>query len=89
MKLSQGWGAAVQTRVGMPGTLWGIRACVAGGHSFVAFKQLSGLVGGTMDGVPTDLLNSYPALKAYHTRFASLPAIAKYCEHVFCGCYLA
>jgi hypothetical protein len=50
--------------------------------SFAAFKLLSGLAGGTMDGVPTDLLNAWPTLKAFHNRVAELPAIAQYYAHI-------
>lgn len=57
---------------------------------FVLFKLVSGLVGGTMDGVPVDtVLSSYPALKVHHSRVASLPAVAKMYENVKEGPRLA
>lgn len=33
-----------------------------------------------MDGVPTDLLDSYPVLKCHHNMVAALPPIAKMYE---------
>mmetsp|Transcript_30029 Transcript_30029/g.76479 ORF Transcript_30029/g.76479 Transcript_30029/m.76479 type:complete len:217 (-) Transcript_30029:278-928(-) len=56
---------------------------------FVLFKLTSGLVGGTMDGVPTDLLDAYPVIKAHHNRVAALPTVAKMYEKVTEGPYLA
>ncbi|KAF5829953.1 hypothetical protein DUNSADRAFT_15272 [Dunaliella salina] len=53
------------------------------------FKNLSGIVGGSMDGVPTNLLDNYPKLKAFHDRVAQLPPIAKYYEKVTEGPRLA
>ena len=57
--------------------------------SIFAFKQLSGMVGGSMDGVPPTLLDDYPELKELHNRVASLPPIAKMYEDVTEGLRLA
>ncbi|KAL6749860.1 glutathione S-transferase [Haematococcus lacustris] len=53
------------------------------------FKSLSGLTGGTMDGVPTTLLDDYPVLKAFHSRVAALPPIKAFYEAVTEGPRLA
>jgi glutathione S-transferase len=47
-----------------------------------AYKFMSGLVGGTMDGIPTDVFDEYPELKAFHKRVAELPPIKKMYENV-------
>jgi glutathione S-transferase len=44
---------------------------------FSLFTHLSLLVSGFLDGVPKDLLDSYPDLKAFHNRVAALPAVTK------------
>eukprot|EP00955_Chlamydomonas_euryale_P063927 358814-Chlamydomonas_euryale.AAC.7 len=64
----------------------------AGGHfltgpnvtyaDFVLFKAICGIASGTMDGVPANTMDAYPELKAFHARFAALPAIAKMYEAV-------
>ncbi|GAX85945.1 hypothetical protein CEUSTIGMA_g13361.t1 [Chlamydomonas eustigma] len=46
------------------------------------FKFMSGLVGGTMEGIPTDMFNEYPELKAFHKRVAELPPVKKMYENV-------
>eukprot|EP00955_Chlamydomonas_euryale_P105704 365660-Chlamydomonas_euryale.AAC.8 len=47
---------------------------------FALFGALCMLTSGFLDGVPTDALEPYPELKAFHGRFAALPAIAKMYE---------
>jgi hypothetical protein len=42
------------------------------------FCSLSTLQSGWLDGVPTDLLSSYPALKAFRNAIASLPEVAAF-----------
>lgn len=57
---------------------------------FVLFKALSLLVGGTVDGVPSDtILSPFPALKVHHSRVANLPAVAKMYANVKEGPRLA
>ncbi len=47
-------------------------------RSVLVYKNLSGLVGSAMDGVPNNLLDDYPTLKALHNAVAeSVPAIKK------------
>ncbi|KAG2433085.1 hypothetical protein HYH02_012789 [Chlamydomonas schloesseri] len=55
---------------------------VAGGKlSFgdvVVYTYLSGITSSAMDGIPKDLLNAYPALKAFRNKLANHPAIKAY-----------
>lgn len=44
---------------------------------FLVYHGLSFLSCGWLDGIPTDLLQAYPVLKAHHNRVASLPAVAQ------------
>ncbi|GIL89725.1 hypothetical protein Vretifemale_17499, partial [Volvox reticuliferus] len=46
----------------------------------VVFVGLSNIICGFMDGVPRDLLEDYPVLKAYRNRIASIPAIKEFYE---------
>uniref|UniRef100_A0A7S3VSV3 Glutathione S-transferase n=1 Tax=Dunaliella tertiolecta TaxID=3047 RepID=A0A7S3VSV3_DUNTE len=41
------------------------------------FVQLSFMVSGFFQGVPSDLYASYPAVRAFHARIASLPEVAE------------
>eukprot|EP00955_Chlamydomonas_euryale_P105715 365660-Chlamydomonas_euryale.AAC.19 len=47
---------------------------------FALFGGLCLLTSGYLEGVPTDALEPYPQLKAFHGRFAAMPAIAKMYE---------
>ncbi|KAG2435930.1 hypothetical protein HXX76_007125 [Chlamydomonas incerta] len=55
---------------------------VAGGKlsygDVVVYTYLSGITSPIMDGIPKDLLNAYPALKAFRNKVAKLPAIKAY-----------
>ncbi|GLC41833.1 hypothetical protein PLESTB_001693600 [Pleodorina starrii] len=44
------------------------------------FAGLSNLVSGFLDGVPTNMMDQYPVLKAFRNKIASLPAIKAYYE---------
>ncbi|GIM13523.1 hypothetical protein Vretimale_16620 [Volvox reticuliferus] len=46
----------------------------------VVFVSLSSLISGILPGVPRDLLEDYPVLKAYRNRIASIPAIKEFYE---------
>ncbi|EFJ52621.1 hypothetical protein VOLCADRAFT_102603 [Volvox carteri f. nagariensis] len=46
----------------------------------VIFATLSNLVSGFMDGVPKDLLDEYPVLKAFRNKIASIPAVKEHYE---------
>lgn len=41
------------------------------------FSSFSMLISGMLDGVPKDLLNEYPVIKAHHNKVAEVPTIAK------------
>ncbi|PNH03804.1 Hematopoietic prostaglandin D synthase [Tetrabaena socialis] len=57
---------------------------IAGGKlslgDIAVYVSLSNLVSGFMDGVPKDLLDGYPVIKAFHNKIASEPAIKAYYE---------
>ncbi|PNW71783.1 hypothetical protein CHLRE_16g682725v5 [Chlamydomonas reinhardtii] len=44
----------------------------------VVFTYLSGITSPIMEGIPKDLLNSYPAIKAFRNKIANLPAVKAY-----------
>ncbi len=58
-------------------------------RSFNVFCGLCNLSSGFFDGLPTTLLDSHPGLKAYHTRMATLPPVAKRYQDVAPGSYAA
>ncbi|KAG2435931.1 hypothetical protein HXX76_007126 [Chlamydomonas incerta] len=55
---------------------------VAGGKlsfgDLVVYTSLSAITSSVVDGIPKDLLNAYPALKAFRNKVAKLPAIKAY-----------
>ncbi|GFR44337.1 hypothetical protein Agub_g5553 [Astrephomene gubernaculifera] len=64
---------------------------VASGPAFIAgeqlcfadltiFTMLSGLINGFLDGIPTTLLENYPALKAFRNKVASEPRVKAHYE---------
>ncbi|GLI67204.1 hypothetical protein VaNZ11_011128, partial [Volvox africanus] len=46
----------------------------------VVFVNLSSLISGILPGVPTDLLDGYPELRAFRNKIASIPSIKDYYE---------